>query len=430
MRVHVDALASGLPVVTVELPHLHTAMVTVYVRVGSRYETKETNGVSHMLEHLFFRGSRKFPDTVKMNARVEAVGGNLNGVTMRDLSYYYSPVHPSGVGVALEVLGDMLTRPKLTHLELEKEIVLEEMLDEVDEDGRDVDTENLAKQLRFAKHPMGFKIAGTPQSVRGLTQAQIEAHYARAYVSQNTVVAVAGPVKHAQVMRQAKRAFGALPKGPRLSPVPVPTAPQGPLFRYVELDEPQTSFRLSFPTVPEDHPDFTALGVLRRVLDDGLSSRLPYNVVERQGLAYSVGATLEGFDDAGTFDIDGACAPSKVAQTVREIFRTLGTLKRGEISAEELSRARRRSRLFLEGLQDSPGDMVGWFAAERLFRAPETLAQRLRKIEAVGRAELAAVARRTLTRENLLAVAVGPRTGRAALKTAVLRASGLSDRRG
>ena len=101
--VHRDELPSGLPVVTVETPHLHSAMVTVYVRIGSRYESAANSGVSHLLEHLFFRGSRRFRDTVRMNARVEAVGGNLNGVTMRDLSYYYTPVHPSGVPVALEV---------------------------------------------------------------------------------------------------------------------------------------------------------------------------------------------------------------------------------------------------------------------------------------------------------------------------------------
>lgn len=423
--VHRDELPSGLPVVTVETPHLHSAMVTVYVRIGSRYESAANSGVSHLLEHLFFRGSRRFRDTVRMNARVEAVGGNLNGVTMRDLSYYYTPVHPSGVPVALEVLGDMLTRPRLSHLELEKEIILEEMLDEVDEAGRDIDTENLTKQARFGRHPLGLKIAGTAESVRALTQQQVEDHFRRAYVSGNVVVAVAGPVNHRAVLGAATRAFRGLPPGPRVQAPPAPAPPPGPTFRFVELDESQTSFRLSFPTVAEDHDDFTALGVLRRVLDDGLSSRLPYNVVERLGLAYSVGASLEGFDDCGSFDVDGACAPGKVAATVQEVLRTLGTLARGQISGDEVRRAQRRSRLFLETLQDSPGDLVGWFAAESLFRTPESFASRLRKIEKVTRGDLIRVARRYLTRRGMLAVAVGPRTGRQALKAVVLRARGL-----
>ena len=113
MRVHTDLLPSGLTVVTVEVPHLHTAMCAVYVRVGSRHETPKNNGVTHMLEHLFFRGTARWPDSVHMNAAVEAVGGNLNGVTTRDSSTFYTPVHPDGVEVALAILGDMLTRPQL-----------------------------------------------------------------------------------------------------------------------------------------------------------------------------------------------------------------------------------------------------------------------------------------------------------------------------
>ena len=100
-----------------------------------------------MLEHLFFRGSERYPDSVRMNAAVEAVGGNLNGATMRDSSSYYTSAHPDGIGVALRILGDMLTRPRLVHLDTEKRVILEEMLDEVDERGRDIDVDNLTKHI-------------------------------------------------------------------------------------------------------------------------------------------------------------------------------------------------------------------------------------------------------------------------------------------
>jgi len=422
-----DTLPSGLRVVTLETPHLHSAMVTVYVRVGSRHETQASSGASHLLEHLFFRGSRAFPNSVRMNASVEAVGGNLNGVTTRDLSYYYTPVHPDGVPVALDVLGDMLSRPLLKDLALEKSIVLEEMLDEVDDRGEDVDVENLAKRLRFGDHPLGLKIAGTSESVKRLRLDQLKAHFARHYVTGNLVVAVAGPVKRAAVVARARRAFRFLPRGPPVSEELAPPPPKGPRLHFVEQDDPQTQFRLSFPSVPEPHPDFTPVSLLRRILDDGLSSRLPYNVVERRGLAYSVGATVEAFQDAGAFEIDGASAPHKVAQTVREVLRTLRSLRAGHIAKEELERARTRFRMSVESQQDSVADLTGWFAGDELFHPPVHFEERCRRVEAVTKADLVRLANTYLSDERLLAVAVGPRSSRAPLRK-LLKRPGLSPR--
>src|SRR5262249_27148147 len=125
-----DLLPSGMRVVTVEAPHLHTALISAYVRTGSRHEEGSNNGVSHFLEHMFFRGSAAFPDTVHMNAAIEEVGGNLNGVTTRDHSYYFTPIHPDHLDVGVQILGDMLTRPLLRQMEVQRKIILDEMLDE------------------------------------------------------------------------------------------------------------------------------------------------------------------------------------------------------------------------------------------------------------------------------------------------------------
>ncbi len=148
--VHKSVLANGLRVVTVELPHLHTGMIAAYVRAGSRHEEPSRNGVSHFLEHLFFRGSEGYPDGRTLNALVEDCGGSLNGVTTRDHGYYFSPVHPERLEVPLAVLGDMLARPLFKEIELEREVILEEILDEVDEKGRDIDIDNSSPAIRWA----------------------------------------------------------------------------------------------------------------------------------------------------------------------------------------------------------------------------------------------------------------------------------------
>ena len=155
-------LPNGLRVLTVPAPGLHSAMIALYVRAGSRHETAARNGVSHFLEHLFFRGSVGYPDTVAMNAAVEAAGGSLNGITARDHGCYYTPIHPEEVGTGLSVLGDLIRRPLLHEMDVEREVILEEILDEVDASGRDIDPDNLSKRIVFGDHPLGFKIAGTP----------------------------------------------------------------------------------------------------------------------------------------------------------------------------------------------------------------------------------------------------------------------------
>jgi predicted Zn-dependent peptidase len=393
--------------VTVEAKHLHSAMCAVYVRVGSRHETETTNGVSHMLEHLFFRGSRRFPDSVQMNAAVEAVGGNLNGVTMRDSSYFYTPSHPSGISVSLRILGDMLTQPRLVHLATEKKIILEEMLDEVDEKGRDIDVDNLSKKNLFGSHPLSFKIAGTPKTVKALNLATVKQHFGRHYVAGNIVLGVAGNVDRREILSLAKRAFAKVPQGPRVSEEP-PAFSKKPRFQFVRLDESQVEFRFTFPAVSENHPDAVALALLRRVLDDGLSSRLPHNIVEKRGLAYAISASIEAFHDTGTFEIDGACAPEHTGPVTLEVMRTLATLRRGKISSDELKRAQNRLQMQLSFMEDAPGDLCGWFAGTELFRTAETFQEKIEQSRRVRLADLVRVAQTYLVPHRLVTVAVGP----------------------
>jgi len=421
-------LPNGLRVVTIETPPLHSAMVAVYVRAGSRHESAVDNGVSHFLEHMFFRGSEQYPDTVQMNALVEDVGGNLNGVTTRDHGYYYTPVHPKEVGVALDVIGDMLTRPLLRELEIERQVILEEMLDEVDETGRDIDVDNLAKMHLYRGHPMAQKIAGTMDTVRRLSMAQIEAHLHKYYVAGNLVVAVAGPVRRDEVLERTARAFDRLRPGEAATETPPPTPPVGPWFQHVQHDESQTDFRLVFPTVPEQHPDYAALQLLRRVIDDGLSSRLPYQVVEKRGLAYSVNAALESFNDSGLFEIDAACAPEKAGLVVEAICEMLGELCEGGTTREELLRAQKRHRMFLDFAHDAPGELAGWFGGTELFRPPESFEERSQLLESQTLEDLTRVARRYFHREALGVVAVGQVKGVRALERAVQTAYRLPPR--
>ncbi|MFL5291708.1 MAG: M16 family metallopeptidase, partial [Myxococcales bacterium] len=342
--VHKSVLPNGLRVVTVELGHLHAGMLAAYVRAGSRHEDARQNGVSHFLEHLFFRGSVGYPDGRLLNSVVEDVGGNLNGVTTRDHGYYYTPVHPERLDVPFVVLGDMLSRPLFKEVELEREVILEEILDEVDEKGRDIDLDNLSKRALFPGHPLGLKIAGTRESVSALTEGDLRAQHARAYGARNLVLAAAGPLSHARVLDLAEKHFGGLRSGEVLRDGPLNGTPRGPQLIAVDHAESQMELQVSFRAAPEEHPDFPVLRVIKRLLDDGLASRLQLQLVERKALAYSVGAGMDGFSDCSVFEAGCACAPRKAPDALAEMLRVLGDLRETDVPSDELLRAKNKSR--------------------------------------------------------------------------------------
>jgi predicted Zn-dependent peptidase len=407
-EVHRTVLPNGLRVLTARAPGLHSAMIALYVRAGSRHETAERNGVSHFLEHLFFRGSIGFPDTVAMNAAVEAAGGSLNGITARDHGCYYTPIHPEEVGTGLAVLGDLIRRPLLKEMDVEREVILEEILDEVDASGRDIDPDNLSKRIVFGGHPLGFKIAGTPEIVRRLAPRDVRAHHARFYTGANLVLAVAGPVREDEVTALAEEHLGALPHGRRSVDLPAPRWPNGPRLELVEHDDAQAEFALSFPCPPEPHPDYPVHLCIRRILDDGLSSRLPFEVVERRGLAYSLHAGIDSFADAGMTVVDGACAPRKLPRVIEEVLRVLGALAESPVPEEELLRVQRRHRMTLAFSLDSAADLAGWYGAGEVLSSPEGFEERCRRVEKVTAADVLRVARESFRRRNLVAVVVGP----------------------
>jgi predicted Zn-dependent peptidase len=407
-EVYRDVLGNGLRVVTAPAPGLHSAMIALYVRAGSRHEAARVNGVSHFLEHLFFRGSEGWPDTVAMNAAIESAGGSLNGITARDHGCYFTPIHPGEIGTGLAILGDLIRRPLLREMPVEREVILEEILDEVDADGRDIDPDNLSKRIAYAGHPLGFKIAGTAATVRAIGEADVRAHHARHYTGVNLVLAVAGPVRPALVRALAEEHLSALPRGRRSVDVPPPPWPDGPRLEAVAHEDAQAEFSLSFPCPPERHPDYPVHLCVRRILDDGLSSRLPFEIVERRGLAYSLHAGIDTFSDAGMTVVDGACAPAKLPRVMEEILRVLGELAARSVAEEELLRVQRRHRMTLAFSLDSAAELAGWYGSGEVVSAPEGFEERCRRVERVTPTDVLRVARQTFRRRNAIAVVVGP----------------------
>jgi len=221
-RFSTGRLRNGLAVVTVETPHLHAAAVALYVRTGSRYETAANNGLSHFVEHMLFRGSASFPSSLALNRAIEERCGMLGGETGRDYSLYQVSLHPREIHDALQILGDLFASPLFSDIDLERAIVLEEILDDFDESGQRINIDDVGREHAWPRHPLGFSITGPESNIRRFTQAQVRTHFRRFHGARNLVLSVAGPLDHAKVLASAERAFGGLPAGVRQVPRPAP----------------------------------------------------------------------------------------------------------------------------------------------------------------------------------------------------------------
>jgi predicted Zn-dependent peptidase len=179
----------------------------------------------------------------------------------------------------------------------------------------------------------------------------------------------------------------------------------------VDHDEAQAELTLAFPCPPEAHPDYPVFLCLRRILDDGLSSRLPFEVVEKRGLAYSLHCGLDTFVDAGMLVVDGACAPRKVPAVLTEVLKVLAGLAATPVPTDELARVQRRHRMTLAFSLDSPADLAGWYGAGEVLSSPEGFEARCRRVEAVTPADVQRLSAATFRRARMAAVVVG-RLGR------------------
>ena len=406
-RREMDVLPNGLRLVTVELPHLHTAALVVYAKVGSRYESPQDNGLSHFLEHMLFRGTERYPSSYALNYAIEDLGGTLYAETGRDYSLYQISLDPELIAKGIDLFAEIFGAPAFTQLELEREIVLEEINEDLDEKGNDINLDDLGRRLAFPGHPLGQKITGPPDNVARFDIDDCRRHFRRFYGARNLIVCVSGPVTRDAVLAAALPALGRLPAGEAAHSDPPPPFAEGPRFSYVESPGAQTAVQILFRALPESDPDFVAVQALGRVLDDGMSTRLHYTLCDQLGLAYYVSSSIEPFHDAALFELDGAAAHAKFGELVAGMLALVDRLRKEPVTADELAKAKRRYRYDLAAAFDDADAMAGWFGGTELFYPPPSYESKVARMEAVTAADIQRAAERVFQPERLIVAASG-----------------------
>ena len=400
-------LANGLAVALAPLPHLHSVSIVAAVRVGSRYERPEENGLSHLCEHMLFRGTPSHPSAHSFNLALESLGGTLDASTHTDFTAYRIRLPAAAVPEALSVLAEIFETPLFLGLPVEKNVVREEILESLDEDGQDIDADDLLHRAIFGAHPLAQKLAGPVDNIERFTLEDLRAWHLKHHGAHNVVLAIAGPIDPPAMLKHVEQAFGRILPGERIVPPAFVAAVKGPRLSYVDSPGSQTELRFGLPTVGERHAHAAPLELLARVLDDGLSARLFRSVVEDKGLAYDAFGGLDLYEDCGLMLVGAACQHQSVIEVSAALLELLRGLRESPVTPAELERARNRTLFELDALIDDPMLVAEFAATNLLFEHGETLATLRTRTEGVTLPAIADAARVTLDPSHLHGVAIG-----------------------
>jgi predicted Zn-dependent peptidase len=401
-------LPNGLRVVLVPMPAVHSAVASLYLRVGSRFETAEDNGVSHFLEHMLFRGTRSLGSAHDQALAFERLGATLYAATHVDHGVMSVSVPPVNLSAVLALLGEVTIAPRFGEIEVERGIVREEILEDLDDDGRDIDADNLARALIYEKHPLGFTITGGVDTLARFDERRLRAHHARHYTGDNAVLSIAGRIGDLDALaREVERAFGAMPRGRRVEASPPPDGQKRPRFSFVENTSSQTDLRVAFRAASERDPREPAVEMLMRVLDDGMSTRLYERICDRLGLCYDVSAMFEAYEDDGVLDVAAGAAHERAVQVGKEIFDLLRELATDGPTAEELGKARDRHLWSIEAMLDDAEAVAGFYGLATLAGIARSPAARHEELARVTGDEVRAAAQAVFRADRMSVVAVG-----------------------
>jgi len=406
-------LGNGLPVLTVRMPQVRSVSVAYFFGAGARYEQPEEAGVSHFLEHLLFKGTARRPLAPQISGAIEKVGGYMNAATDRELTTYWAKAARPYFPEALDLLSDMITSSLYdpTELERERKVILEEIASVNDSPAQKVDV--LIDEAVFPGSPLGRDVAGTPESVTGLTRDMVLGYARTQYCPNNTVLAVAGDLDHEEVVHAVQSQTASwLPAKPR-EWIPSDTTQRDPTTLIENRRTEQAHFCLAMRGLSSRHPQRYALDLLNVVLGEGMSSRLFVELREKHGLAYEIHSSVSHFLDDGMVTLYAGVDPSRIHDAIERAVQELSRI-RELVPEEELAKAKAmvKGRLLLR--TEDTRSMASWVGVQELLsKEVRTIDDVVRIIDGITAEEMQKVAADIFDPARLHLAVVGPFRSRA-----------------
>jgi predicted Zn-dependent peptidase len=401
-----SVLPNGIRILTERMPHVRSVAVGVWVETGSRHEPEARNGISHLIEHLVFKGTatRTAEDIART---MDSVGGQMDAFTTKENTCFYVQVLDDHLPLAVDLLTDILLHPVFNadELEREKSVVLQE-IKMVEDTPDDVIHDIFAAQV-WAGHPLGRPILGTRDLVNSFDRDLVLRHFGDEYVPPRIIIAVAGNVTHDQVVELFGRGFNGFRHGAAIRAQQPATI--GASVNIVHKTLEQVHVVMGFPGLPHAAPERYALYLLNDVIGGSMSSRLFQEVRERQGLVYSIHSGVQAFADTGTTYVYAATDPANFAKMLKSILKEVREIKKNGINEDELRRAKDHLKGSLMLSLESTSSRMNRLAKHELhLGAFLTMDEMLAAIDGVRHEEVQALVTELLDEDHLALTTLGP----------------------
>ena len=401
-----SVLADGIRVVTERMENVRSVAVGVWVETGSRHEPEGRGGMSHLIEHLVFKGTatRSAEDIART---MDSVGGQMDAFTTKEHTCFYVQVLDEHLPLAVDLLTDILLHPSFNaeELEREKSVVLQE-IKMVEDTPDDVIHDLFAAQV-WEGHPLGRPILGTREAVTGYARETALDHFAGEYVPPRIIIAVAGNVTHTQVVDLVGAGFNGFRRDARAR-VDTPAALRAGVNLVAKTLE-QVHLIMGFPGLRHSAPERYALFVLNDVIGGSMSSRLFQEVRERQGLVYSIHSGVQAYTDTGTVYVYAATDAPNFSKVLKSTLKELRDLKKAGVTQEELKRAKDHLKGSLMLSLESTSSRMNRLAKQEMHHGSFlTIDQMLEAIDGVRHEEVMGLITELLDEERLALTTLGP----------------------
>ncbi|MFH0830766.1 MAG: pitrilysin family protein [Parcubacteria group bacterium] len=402
-------LANGLRLFAVPESGASAVTLLVMYQVGSRYESDRIAGISHFLEHMVFKGTKRRPNAKDITRELDSLGSEYNAFTSKEYTGYYIKTAAEHLPKSFDVLGDILLNSKFASAQVKRErsVIREERRMYLD--NPILYLGDLFESALFGNNALGREIIGFRHSVLGMTSPELRRYWSMFYHPRNMVVAVAGNVQPSKALGLTKKYFAKLKSRQRLPFFSCSLSQTAPKVALLTKPTEQTQLCIGFPGFAYTHPRLTHLNLLHGVLGSGMSSRLFEIIREQMGLAYNVRTGITNFEDFGAFFARAGTDPQKTLHALEHILKEFSRVKRTLVTTEELKRA----KLYLAGQLalelEETDNYAAWIAQQALFMPKiESLKQAQDKIWAVKREQVRDAAREIMDPRKLTLAVIGP----------------------
>ncbi len=403
-------LNNGLRVLTCKMADRQSIGLGIWVCAGGRYEDKRNKGVAHFLEHLLFKGTKKYSNRA-IKESIEGIGGTLNAFTSEEHTCYFVKIPKKYVKLSLNILADMVINPllKTTDIERERTVILEEI--KMYRDMPQHYVNDLLENLLWPGHPLGIGIAGSEKSIGSLNRKDIAGFKDVFYQPANLLVVACGDIKHRDIVSMSDKLFKKQHARAKTEFLKAGNVQNKASFKLAHKDVEQTHIALGLHSYKREHPSNYALGILNTILGGNMSSRLFHELREKRGLAYAVGSSARVLQDTGAFFVRAGVDNRKVVDSIKVILKELKKISKFNVSKKELDRAKEYySGQLMLALEDTLDHMI--FAGEKIatINRVKTPAEISRKIKKVSVADVRQVAGELFKKHSMNIALVGPVT--------------------